>query len=346
MLHSLHPSSILLALGPIQIHWYGLLIVLAIAAGFFIARRLFKKYKLAPDLLYDLGFYLILGGLIGARWWHVLSEINYYWQYPLDIFKIWHGGLAIHGAILGGIIAILLFNSKKLETGNPLRSRSEASWKLLLLDIFAPLLAFGQAIGRWGNYFNQELYGRPAEWGIPIDLAHRLPGWENFAFFQPIFIYESLWCLMIFIILIYTHYLRLKDEKIQDTRYKIQINSKFQNTNTEQSHTLDEKTVSSFPASTRALRPRQIGASRLWRGGQFLISNIYKPGTIFLIYLILYSLARFSIGFLRIDPQFIWFYLRLDQWVSLLIIVLSVWFFRYLIADGNGYSGRREKTLG
>ena len=200
--HTYHPGPILLNFNFFQIRWYGFFIVLAIMVNFFIAQCLFKKYKLSADLLYDLGFYLLLFGLVGARLWHVLSEFDYYWQYPLDIFKIWQGGLAIHGAMFGGIITILFY----------VRRRKMKNF-LILLDIFVPLLTLGQAIGRWGNYFNQELYGRPTNlpWGIPIDSANRLLGWGNFDYFQPVFLYESLWCLLMFIFLIVLHLVRIKE---------------------------------------------------------------------------------------------------------------------------------------
>jgi phosphatidylglycerol:prolipoprotein diacylglycerol transferase len=273
-LHYFHPQPLFFSLGPFQIHWYGFLIMLAVLISFFIALYLFKKYKLPVDQLYNLFFYLIIFGILGARLWHVLSEFGFYKHHLLDIFKIWNGGLAIHGAILGGAIVILFFNKK-----------------LLLLDIFAPLIALGLVFGRWGNYFNQELYGPPttSAWGIPIDMAHRLPGFKSFQFFQPIFLYESLWCLLLFAFLIYLHQIRIKNLR---------------------PITNDSQQIASNLKKTKIVSRQS--------------SVVSQSGFIFLSFLILYSIERFLIGFLRIDPQLNWLGLRLDQWVSLSLIIISV----------------------
>jgi len=269
-LHTYYPQSILFTVGPVSIHWYGLFISLSLILCFLIAQKLCKVYKLSADKLYDLIFYLILFGIFGARVWHVLSEFNYYQQNPVDIFKIWQGGLAIHGALIAGILVIYFF--KKIN-------------RLLLLDIFAPLVALGLALGRWGNYFNQELYGRPTDlpWGIPINLFNRLPDYQSFEFFQPIFLYESLWCLLLFGLLIYFHNLRFRKSPVQ-------------------------KSIVTLLHC-------------------YIVKNY---GAIFFIFLILYSLERFLIGFLRVDPQASWFALRLDQWVSLLLIIIPVVLFIFL----------------
>ncbi|MFH1889966.1 MAG: prolipoprotein diacylglyceryl transferase [Candidatus Kuenenbacteria bacterium] len=267
-LHTYHPSPIFLDFGFIQIHWYGLLITLSAVIGFLIAKKLFKQYKLSESILYDLGFYLIIFGLLGARFWHVLSRYNYYFANPVEIFKIWNGGLAIHGAVTAGILIIWFYSRKKLNSS-----------PLLLMDIFAPLVILGQAIGRWGNYFNQELYGKPLDawWAIPIDFMNRIPGYIQYEFFHPTFFYESLWCLLLFFLLVILHITRLK--------------SSTQN--------------------------KPIAA--------LLHCYIVKyKGSIFLIYLLFYSIERFFIGFLRIDPMLSWLNLRLDQLTSLLLIILSL----------------------
>ena len=109
---SFYPSPVLLSIGWLQIRWYGFFITLGLVAGFFIAKYFFKKYDLAAKHLYDLLFYLLIFGLLGARFWHVLSEINYYIANPLDTFKIWNGGLAIHGAIIVCVLIIYFFAKK------------------------------------------------------------------------------------------------------------------------------------------------------------------------------------------------------------------------------------------
>jgi len=157
-----------------------------------IAIRLARKAGVNEDDIYDLSFLLILGGLIGARIYDVFLEYDYYASYPLEIFKIWKGGLAIHGAIIAGLI-ILIFFARKKSIG-----------LLKLSSIIVLPLAIGQAIGRFGNYFNQELFGRPTElpWGIPINLLNRPSGFESFQYFHPTFLYESIGLLIISVILL------------------------------------------------------------------------------------------------------------------------------------------------
>jgi len=189
---NLIPNSILLSLGPIKIHWYGFLIFLAFWLAFFISLKRAKKYNLTKDHVYDLTFWLFLSGLIGARLYHVFSEFSYYWQNPREILFFWQGGLGIYGAILGGIL-VLLFWSKK----------NKKSF-LSLLDFYTPLILLGLAIGRWGNFFNQEIYGLPTNqsWGLFISLENRVPGYENYSYFHPTFFYESIFCFLLFTLLL------------------------------------------------------------------------------------------------------------------------------------------------
>ncbi len=256
-LHNFYPSPDLGKCCGLVFHWYGLLIALSLYLGYFVAARLFKYYRYDLNRLPAVTLILTASGIIGARLWHVAVSWPYYYAHPFDIVAVWRGGLAIHGAVVAGLLA-LYYSSRRFSLN---------FWRLA--DIFVVPLALGQALGRWGNYFNQELYGRPTDslWSLPIDLAHRLTGYEAFHFFQPLFLYESAWCLTLFIFLFYLHYLN-----------------------------------HSRPA-------RQT----LWK----------RPGNIAALYLILYSLERFFIGFWRIDPQFAWLGLRLDQWLSLILILLG-----------------------
>jgi phosphatidylglycerol:prolipoprotein diacylglycerol transferase len=146
-------------------------------------------------MVWDLLIYLIIGGVIGARLWHIFtpppSSIErgittaYYLTHPLDAMAIWNGGLGIPGAVIGGAV-VLYFYARKHKL-------SFLEWA----DIATPSVALGQAIGRFGNFFNQELYGAPTNlpWAIPIDPAHRVTGFENYATFHPLFLYESMWNL-------------------------------------------------------------------------------------------------------------------------------------------------------
>ncbi|MDD4271632.1 MAG: prolipoprotein diacylglyceryl transferase [Patescibacteria group bacterium] len=192
-LHTFNPSPILAAIGPIHIYWYGFFIVLGILAAIAIAIYLAKIYGLESETIIDLSVWLIVGGLIGARAYDIFLEWPYFSTHPLDVFKVWQGGLAIHGAIIGGLIALWLFAKKHHHN----------FWQLA--GIAATTLPLAQAIGRWGNYFNQELFGYPTNlpWGIPIDMAHRPWQYMDYNYFHPAFLYESLGCLLIFIILIY-----------------------------------------------------------------------------------------------------------------------------------------------
>lgn len=187
------PESILFSLGPLTIHWYGLILVLAIIVAAWQAKQYFiKKSILDNHQFEDLIFYIIIFGLIGARFGHVVFfNFFYYLQNPIDIFKVWQGGMSIHGALLFGVLTVLVWA----------RRHKINFWKLTDGLIFA--VPLGQAIGRWGNYFNQELFGRPtsAWWGIPIAPIHRVRGYESFSYFQPIFFYESFLCLVLFFVL-------------------------------------------------------------------------------------------------------------------------------------------------
>jgi phosphatidylglycerol:prolipoprotein diacylglycerol transferase len=128
-------------------------------------------------------------GVIGARLYHVIDQWGYYSQHPASI--IGFAGLGIYGAVIGGAIGVIIYTKwRKIST-------------LRWLDIIAPGLILAQAIGRWGNFFNQELYGYPTDlpWAIYIDPVHRLPGYEAYSHFHPLFFYEFIWDLTGFILL-------------------------------------------------------------------------------------------------------------------------------------------------
>lgn len=202
-LHIYHPPAILFSLGPINIYWYGLLMVIGVIGGFLIVSHLAKFYNISLDQLFNIAFYGLIFGLLGARIYYVAYLWDYYSENWLDIFKIWQGGLAIHGIIIGGFTAIWFYCRKsKLNF-----------W--LTADLVAIGLSFGQIIGRWGNYFNQEVFGQPTNlpWSIPIDLANRPAGFENFQFFHPTFLYESACNLLVFISLSIYYFIRIKKQK-------------------------------------------------------------------------------------------------------------------------------------
>jgi len=182
-------------IGPIPIHLYAIAIMIGVVLGAFLAQKEAARRGQNGDLVWDMLVWVLIAGVIGARIWHILTPTPeaqaqgittaYYLSHPLEMFAIWNGGLGIFGAVAGGAMALFFFTRRKHLS------------LLLWLDILAPSVALGQAIGRWGNFFNQELYGAPTSlpWAIYIDPQHRLPGFENFAYYHPLFLYEMLWNL-------------------------------------------------------------------------------------------------------------------------------------------------------
>lgn len=167
-------------IGPFTVHMYGVMLALGSLAAIFVAYIEAKRRGENPDHLFNMALIVIPLGIIGARMYHVIDQWSYYSANPSKI--IGGAGLGIFGAIAGGVLGLIIYtNWKKL---NPLR------W----CDILAPGLILAQGIGRWGNFFNQELYGYPTNlpWGIYIDPAHRLPGFEQYSHFHPLFLYESI----------------------------------------------------------------------------------------------------------------------------------------------------------
>lgn len=207
-LHTYLPQPILLRLGPIEIHWYGFLIALGAFLGFLVLLYLIKQYGIKKDDFYNLAFWVIIFGLIGDRLYYVFYAWEYYSSHLLDIFKIWEGGLAIHGAMIAGILVTYIYCKKhKL---NP--------WQFT--DLFVVALALAMVFGRWGNYFNMELFGTPTDlpWGIPIIEAKRPGTFASAQYFHPTFLYESIWNLGTFIILFIWHKLRLNKNNPQQIK--------------------------------------------------------------------------------------------------------------------------------
>lgn len=213
-LHTFNPQPILFQIGFLKIHWYGLFMVLAILVGLFFVSRLAKKSLVSQDEVFDLGFYAIIFSLIGARIYAVFLEIDFYLKNPFQIIAVWNGGLAIHGAIIGGAAAVFLYCYFK----------KKSFW--LYVDLAAPALALGQSIGRWGNYFNQEIFGKPTNlpWGIPIALQNRPAAYLNFQHFHPTFLYESALNLINFFLLLALFFLLNKrNEELRIKNQELRI---------------------------------------------------------------------------------------------------------------------------
>ena len=196
-------DRIALDLGFIQIYWYSLFIFFGILVAKFVILKECKRQNINEDFIVNLIFYTVIFGLIGARLYYVCFNLDYYLKYPLEILEIWNGGLAIHGGIIAGLLCVFIY-CKKYNA------------KLLkLLDIVVVGLIIGQAIGRWGNFFNQEAYGAITtlenlqKLGIPDFIIDGM--YIGGAYRQPAFLYESIWCLAGFIaLLIVRHYRYLK----------------------------------------------------------------------------------------------------------------------------------------
>ena len=186
------PGPLVFQLGPIALRWYGLLIAIAVLLGLSLATRLGRARGIEPSLIADLLPLLVLGAVLGARLYYVLLEWRQYGGNWLDALAIWRGGIAIHGALLGGSLAAVLF----------CRWRRQPFWPLL--DVLVPAVALGQAIGRWGNFFNSEAFGLPTDlpWKLFIPLPFRPSEFLDQAYFHPTFLYESSWNLGVCILLL------------------------------------------------------------------------------------------------------------------------------------------------
>ena len=193
-------NPVFVDLGFVQIYWYSVLIFLAFFVGCTMALNEAKKWNIPQDFMVNLFFYIIVFSLIGARLYYVLFNLDYYLQDPVSILKIWEGGLAIHGGIIFGLIVVLIYCKKyKVNT-------------LRILDILSVSLILGQAIGRWGNFMNSEAHGGVTtlqhlqQLHIPQFIIDGMN--INGEYYIPTFFYESIACLIGFVILIIFRHLK------------------------------------------------------------------------------------------------------------------------------------------
>lgn len=187
-------NAIFLDLGIIQIYWYSVLIFLALLLGGTLALRESKKFGLPEDFMMNMFFYLVPIAILGARLYFVSFHWDYYSQNFIEVFKVWEGGLAIHGALLAGLLWVIFYTKKhKVST-------------VRVLDILVVSLLLGQAIGRWGNFLNGEAYG--PETTLAFLQGLHLPQFIidgmhiGGVYYQPTFLYESLWCFLGFIVIL------------------------------------------------------------------------------------------------------------------------------------------------
>ena len=181
-------------IGRLFLHYYGLIIMLGVLAGVRLAMIMGKKRGYSDETYWDMVPWMLILGILGARIWHVLMPsvssgltFGWYLRHPGEILAVWKGGLGIPGGVLGGALGIWLFcRRRRIPFAD-------------FMDTITPGVPLGQAIGRWGNYVNQELYGCPSTlpWAITIDPVYREPGYEEIATYHPLFLYESLYNLLI-----------------------------------------------------------------------------------------------------------------------------------------------------
>jgi prolipoprotein diacylglyceryl transferase len=249
------PSFKAFHLGPFQLRAYGLMIAIGVIAAVRLAERRWTARGGAPGDIEHLAFRAVPAGLIGARVYHVITSYEGYTDQPWRVLKIWEGGLGIPGGIAAGVLCGIIVARRRSMPLAP------------LLDAVAPAIALAQAIGRWGNWFNQELFGRPTSlpWGLRIDLVNRPAEFASSTTFQPTFLYESLWNLALFATLI---------------------------------------------VAERRLRLR--------------------PGNLFALYLVGYASGRLWIEGLRIDAAHSLAGLRVNEWVSVVVLAFVS---GYLVLD-------------
>ena len=246
------PGAIAFHLGNWPVRWYGILIAVSFLIAYVLAEQLIKKNKLSLDHFNDLIFFILISSVIFARLWFVFLSWDYFRFHLDEIPKIWLGGQSIHGGILGAIITAVLYT----------RIKKISFYKYM--DIIAAIMPLGQSIGRWGNFFNNEAFGKPvSNWflrlNVPVEF--RSEGFLNFQYFHPTFLYESFLDFVIFIFL----YKNYKD----------------------------------------------------WKN---------KPGRTFWTYLLSYSVVRFFLEFIRIDNLNLFHNIASAHVVSVIIIVISLFF--------------------
>lgn len=205
--------STMFTVGNLEIKWYSFFLLVAFSLGFIIIYKNKDKLKLTNKEITDMLFYLVIVAIIGARIYYVLFNLDYYLTYLIDIIKVWEGGLAIHGGIIAGILYLLYFCKKKNIS------------IIDVIDVIVLALPLGQAIGRWGNFFNQEAFG-PITTYNTLKIFH-IPNFIiegmhiNNHYYHPTFLYESIWCLIIFIVLMILVFLKINKKGLYTSIYLI-----------------------------------------------------------------------------------------------------------------------------
>lgn len=198
-------NPVALSFGGLEIRWYGVIIALGILIAMTLATKESERKGLGSDFIVDMMFWVLPIGIIGARIYYVLFELPYYLENPGEIIQIWNGGIAIYGALIAGILTIYFYTQKK--------GMSFA----LTLDILAPAVLIAQAIGRWGNFMNQEAHGAEVTRNFleKLQLPTLIIDQMNIdgIYYHPTFLYESLWSLIGFILILF---LRRKEKLLRE----------------------------------------------------------------------------------------------------------------------------------
>lgn len=189
------PGEIAFSIGPVSVYYYGIFMGLSLFLGVYVASKIVRYFykDMDEDIVYDIAPHVIIGAILGARLYYCLLSIDYYYYHPMEILELRHGGLSIHGAIFGGLLFGILYAKRhKLPI-------------LKLCDIFSYGLILGQALGRWGNFFNSEAFGRPTEnfLKLYIPIYKRPVEYMQYNFFHPTFLYESVLDICVFLILFF-----------------------------------------------------------------------------------------------------------------------------------------------
>ncbi len=190
------PAAVAFSLFGYDIRYYGIMLFIGMLAGIFVSLGILKKHykNLNTDMFLDFLPFLIIVSIVFARLYYVILDLDFYIKHPAEIPAIWHGGIAIHGAILGGIIAGVVYFKLIKKTA-----------LLPYADVVSYGLVIGQAIGRWGNFFNSEAFGCPCDlpWKLYIEPISRPIQYADYSYFHPAFLYESIWDICVFLILFF-----------------------------------------------------------------------------------------------------------------------------------------------
>lgn len=273
------PGDVAFFIGPVAIYYYGIIMAISLCIGVFTANFITKKFypEINPEIIYDISPHIIIGAILGARIYYCLLNFSYYSQHLIETLDIREGGISIHGAILGGLISGIIYAKRhKLPI-------------LKLCDIFSYGLVLGQAIGRWGNFFNSEAFGRPTQSFLKlyVPIYKRPLEYMQYSYFHPTFLYESILDICIFLILFFVVRGVIARQRLAA-----------------------EKKVST---EANSFAPASIMAKD-------------KDGIIFFSYLILYSIVRILIEQIRIDSVLNVFGIPIAQIVSAVIILISTGF--------------------